>query len=231
MNVFLFLTCQYHSQYPDIIIYSIDRVLERNPDWDYNLEEINKLVKIVLFDSDTRPSLYRFILALNIVKYRQFINFRKLFMAGDYEIINTFDYECDSPVKNKIKNQLEENLRNLVAHLKQKEEIDKLRKYLPMADKDNFDFGKLIHLYEKSNDKKNFRLAVDKENVLLFVQNFYEGYILVFEEFLTGTIEIEKTGNEVKIFTSDFFQFETEKIRVLLKKMANFNYSSRILML
>ena len=222
----LFLTCHYHSRFPDIIIYSIDRVMARNPDWEYDPEEINKLVKTVLLDSETRPSLYRFILGLNIVKYRQFINFRKLFMAGDYEVINSYDYECDAPIKNKIKNQLEENLRNLVTHLKQKEEIDKLKKYLPMTDKDNYDFGKLINIYERSSDKKNFRLEVDKENVLLFVQNFYESFLLVYEDFLTDTIELEDVDNEVRVFTLEFFQFEIEKIRFLLKKLANFNYSS-----
>jgi hypothetical protein len=219
-----YIACLYKARYPEIIKSCVIYILEKYPTWDVIPSRIAYLIDILLSQDITRPTLYNFILALNMIKYRRFFEFRELLSSSFNHVINNFDFDCGDKIKTEINTHIDKTLNNLLSLLKEREEINKFKRFLPLNDDDSFDFKVVEDFYEEANSAKNLSFAADKENAILFVVNFFETFLRIYGKFLNGPIEIEN-AEKVEIFSFDYFQFEIDKIKFLLKKLAKYKYS------
>ncbi len=222
-----FIICHYKQNYQDIIISSISSILAKHPEWKIDSIHISNLINGILNQNARHPSIYNFILGMNMVKYRRYMKFKDLFSSDLDNIINNYEFECDGTIKREIKEYINNTLTELLNLLKQKKEIDKLQRFLPKDD-NVYDFSKLEYFYEKANENSKLKFSKDTENVVVFVLTFYETFLRIYEMYLYDQIAIE-TYEVVKIFNYDYFQLEIGKIKFLLEKLEKFKYSSPIL--
>lgn len=220
----LYITCLYKSRYPEIIKSSIIHILEKYPEWDIGHMRISGMIERLLSQDITRPTLYGFFLGLNMVKYRRFFEFREIFSSNQPSIINTFDFECSDKTKIEINTHIDKMLKNLLSLLKEREETNRLKRFLPLIDDDTFDFTPLKEFYDKGGGNESRDFSQDKENAILFVLNFYETFMRVYGKLLNGEIQLE-TGEKAEIFSFDLFQIEIDKMKALLKKLGKYKYS------
>ncbi len=219
-----YITCIYKARYPEIIKSCVIYILEKYPNWDVVPSRISYLIDIFMSQDITRPSLYNFILALNVAKYRRFFDFRELFSSSFNHVINNFDFDCGDKIKTEINSHIDKTLNNLLSLIKEREEINKFKRFLPLNDDDSFDFKAIEDFYEEANKDDNLKFSTDKENAILFVVNFFETFLRIYGKYLNGQIEIEN-DEKVEIFSFDYFQFEIDKIKFLLKKLTKYKYS------
>jgi hypothetical protein len=110
---------------------------------------------------------------------------------------------------------------------KEKLEIMRLKSFLPVNNKKEFDFTSLQNLYDTGRSDKRYSFKNDRENVMLFTSRFLERFENKFNAFLTGEIQVHGAGT-VKIFTQNFFNVEISRIQYLIDKFEklSFDYSS-----
>lgn len=219
-----YIACLYKARYPEIIKSCVIYILEKYPNWDAAPSRIAYLIDILLSQDITRPTLYNFILALNMIKYRRFFEFRELFSSSFNHVINNFDFDCGDKIKTEINAHIDKTLNNLLSLLKEREEINKFKRFLPLNDDDSFDFKVIEDFYEEANSADNLSFSADKENAILLVVNFFETFLRIYGKFLNGPIEVDN-ADKVEIFSFDYFQFEIDKIKFLLKKLSKYKYS------
>jgi len=219
----LFITCHYRQEYPATIISAVTTVIERYPEWNIDPFAVKNNIIRLLDQKQSRPSLQNLILAMNMIKYKRYVSFNDLFQSGMMDIINTFDFECDIITSRRIKEYSEKTLGELLALMKEKVEIDKLVRFLPLSPDGSFNYKILELFYEKSFQKKNFDFTKDREFPALLSQKFLQLFLEMYEQFLSGKLEME-SGSSVKIFSTGYFQIEISKIHSLIEKLAKYAY-------
>jgi|GEM_PF-3409380 len=220
----LYITCLYKSRYPEIIKSSVIHILEKYPEWDIGHIRISGMIERLLSQDISRPTLYGFFVGLNMIKYHRFFEFKELFVSDMPSIINTFDFDCSDKVKTEINTHIDKMLKNLLSLLKEREETNRLKRFLPLIDDDTFNFKALQEFYDKGGGDENRSFSQDKENAILFVLNFYETFMRFFGKLLNGELQLE-TGERAEIFSFDLFQIEIDKMKALLKKLGKYKYS------
>jgi hypothetical protein len=222
-----FLVLHYEPEYPDTIINTLKKALVKDSGLKEAHPEVVDLGKRVLMQDATLPSLYNFILGLNMFKYRRYFELKDLISGRGKRVISSTEFDCASDVRHHINRTVREYSSSLVPFHKEKLEIMRLKSFLPVNSSGEFVFSSLQRLYETGRTEKKYSYSNDKNNVMLFTSRFLERFDHNFTDLLTGEIQVQGAG-KVKIFTRNFFGVEISRIQYLIDKFEklSFDFSS-----
>lgn len=220
----LFLMLQYRSGYSERIISASDTVLNKDPDFEADPNKIPGLVRKILAKEVMLPSLYNFLLGLNMLKYYRFFTLSELIRRNSGEIIDSSDFDCEPKIYDKIQSYIKESTQKLQLLHEKKREILKLRVFLPTNENGEADFSRLQFFYDAFQSENKYHYVKDKENIVLFTPRFLRLFVHTFENLLNGKVHLLKVG-KVEIFSKAFFQIEFSKLPYLIKKMEKLAFS------
>jgi hypothetical protein len=214
----LFLVLHYRADYREILLSSLDRVIEKDPNNIGDIQNGIGLVKRVIFSDADIPSLYNFLLGLNMLKYRRYFCMKDLIQNNCDVVINPTVYECEQEIQTEIDSYIEECKKNLISLIKQKQEIIQTKSFTPVDNEGEMDFNTLKYFYESTHEKKEYDYAEDQENIVRFMIRFLKLFESSFELLLNGKVSISGIG-KVEIFSQNFFQIEFSKFHFLIDKL------------
>jgi len=220
----LFLTLQYRSEYVERIISALDTVLSKDPDFEEVPENMPGLVRKILAKSVMLPSLYNFLLGLNMLKDNRYYKLSELIRRTSSEIIDTSNFDCEPKIDDKIQLYIEKSSKNLLLLRDKKREILKEKIFLPTNENGEANFNQLQFFYDAFQAENKYHYDKDKENIVLFAPRFLRLFVQTFERLLYGKMQLSQVG-KVEIFSRIFFQVEFSRLPYLIVKMEKFAFS------
>ena len=224
----IFYVLHYRETYPELVVSSLQQVLERDPRYAGEREEIAELVRRILLPDAMLPSLYEFLVGLNMLKHRRFFALGDLICRDLGDIVNTREFGCSASVRKRIEEFIQESREKLVQLLEQRKETERLRIYLPEAKGDKLDFSSLGEFYEGSAiANAHYDFNADQQNVMVFAPRFFRAFENILFPLFGGNVALTG-GARSRIFEKSFFPTEFPKLRQIgtkLDKLA-FNYRS-----
>jgi hypothetical protein len=223
----VFLVLHYDSEFQKSIIEAIQRVLLRDPRYKDEYEQAPELVRKILTQEASLPSLYNLLLGLNMLKYRRLLSLQNILCTTLGNIVNTEEFACQSGVQAKIDGYVEETTTKMSELGEQKNELRRIQKFLPMTDSGEVDFALLKHLYESGTQtSKGFDFANDQENVMVFAPRLIRIFDRTFYPLLYSKVVLSKLGR-MSVFSQSFFQAEFPKIRQLIGRLEKHGFTFR----
>jgi hypothetical protein len=214
-----FLVVHYRPEYPEIILSALEKIQKKDlSSRKEDLRNAAPLVKKILNRDDELPSLYNFLLGLNMLKYRRYFELHDLIDRGAGEMVSTDVFECEKQTQEEIDFFIEDAKRELVSLHKRKLEILQVKTYLPGDENGRIDFKILEFFYESNEDAVHFDFTSDQENLFLFTTRLLKTFLSSFENILNGKILVSGVGN-VELFARNFFQIEFTKLRGYTDKL------------
>jgi hypothetical protein len=221
----LFLVLYYRPEYPERIISAVETVLRKNRESRDNILTISKLIRSILGKQELLPSLYNFLLGLNMRKSNRYLTLSELMLRSNSEIIISGYFDCEPRIQDKIQSYIKKSVKLIMELNSKKKEIQKQRIFLPTDENGEADFSQLQLFYETSQLENKYNYDKDRENVVLFIPQFLRLFLHTFENILNGKVLLSKMGKS-EIFLSNFFQIEFTKLIFIIKQMDKiaFNY-------
>ncbi|OHD53958.1 MAG: hypothetical protein A2Y33_12365 [Spirochaetes bacterium GWF1_51_8] len=227
-----FLLCNYMPEYPEIIIASIRGVLRSNQKPEGKVAAATTISRRLLSQSAASQPLYHLIMAMNIAEYRKFFTLKDLILLQPQCVISNFDYDCGDDVRARIRQFVNDNSHMLDTLMREKYDIDKVRRFLReytlrsqnSDDTERYNFDVIEDFYDTKKPGSSYRFSQDKENMALFALNFFTRFLEEFEDYLIDRVPVEDFGL-VKVFDSECFGLEVNKIRNTLQKLSKIVFS------
>jgi hypothetical protein len=218
---FLALYAQEH--YPHLLMTAVKRMLEGDTRFKQQIPELlGAMNRLLLPDADT-PSLYNFLLGLNMLKYRRFLVMRDLVKrdCGDIMGMQFFEYEED--VQQEIQLFVKECEKNLKFLTAKKQEIELIDQYLPRTESGDVDYGMLHYFYASSTSEGEYRFESDKGDVVQMSLHILQTYRYSFSNLLSGKVRLFGSGR-CRVFTDGCFDEQLLKIDSLIERLAKLSY-------
>jgi hypothetical protein len=219
-----FLVIHYRPEYPEIIVSALEKIAKI--DLSTRKEDLRgaiPIVKRILNKGDDLPSLYNFLLGLNMLKYRRYFELQDLIDRGAGEMVSSDTFECDKQTQEEIDFFIEDCKKELVSLHKKKLEILHAKTYVPHNEMGQVDF-KILEFFYVSNDAPDrYDFTKDQENLFLLATRFLRIFLSSFENILNGKIQISGVGY-VELFARNFFQIEFTKLRSYTDKLETAAY-------
>lgn len=212
-----FFVCHFQKSYPEKIIDAINHYLKYKYENSNTITTINNLVKDLLYPKQNGSSLHAIIVGLNIVANKKMVILDDLINRETKGIINNCFYECPGKSQITIDHLIVEKVKRLKLLLKQKREIDNIKKYLKYDMDNKFSFAILDKFYTLSKELEPLEPLTDENNIINFITPFCECFLISFEEFMSGKIQLI-TGKKVKIFSPDYFKNQLIELEHLMNK-------------
>ncbi len=218
-----FLILHSRPEYVNTTASSVEAVLETFGENPETAGKVPSFVKRLLAKDVTLPSFYNFILGLNMFRYNRYLELNDLIRKNIEPLVSHTDFDCTPEVRGKILEFIQEQEALLLPLVQQRDEILRLRAFLPATEKGEIDLAPLESFYDHLGKDRGQVFEKDKDNVLLFSNKLAEFFIRAFQDILTGKIDLEK-GGTVSIFSASFFSVEMTRFRYLLDKLERFNF-------
>ncbi len=231
----LFLTCNYKIEYPEIICSSITEVLEnlRKPDGLIELSQIQ--VKRILRDQGGTPSLYNFIMCINMFDSRRYVRIDDLIRRQPGGVVNTFSFECSPFIQQKINVYINDKTTTWQNLIMEKAEINRIQYFLKHFIRQDssgyrsYNFKVIMDFYEYATyGEIGDSFTADKNNTAKLAYNFFRKFLTEFENFLIDRVVIEDFG-PVRVFSGEVFQLEVDKLRMGVLKFEDIVFTLPIL--
>jgi len=175
--------------------------------------QCQQLIKTLLAPQPLLPSLPHFIRALNMVKYRRYLEMEDLFQKTGDNLIDTRFYDCPAPVSEKISKFVHESAQKIQQLHQHWSHIQRMKNYLPRDEENRIDLLPLVHYYEKSpsGEPRKYSFTKDKDSILVYLFRFLELLEKDFTELLNGQVTLTDHG-KVVIFEPSCFELSLAKL-------------------
>lgn len=218
-----FLALHSDTRYPEMIIKSVSRVLERDAKHKERVPDIIISIKRMLFSEIDTPSLYDFILALNMFKYRKHFRLKDLISSSCVQIISSDVFECGEDIQKEIDSFVEECRENLKFLAHKKREIVEKKMFMPRDENGEIDLTALQHLYESWKPEERHSFARDQENMVHFTIRLFSVFEDSFRNLLCGEVKLFGIGTK-RVFPPDFFRQELQKLLAIIESLEGLSY-------
>ena len=219
-----FFILYYRLDYIDLIIISIKKVIERVEKYRKHYNELPVMIKRIINKDITLPSLYNFLLGLNMLKYKRYLTLNHLINRKAGQLVSATEFECTDTVLKKIDNFVSEIETNMVPVINRYNEILKIKAFLPPADTGNKQFELLEYFYNDKQQDPPWLLSKDKSNIIHLTLNILKKFLDVFGPLLNGKVVISSAGL-VEIFSSRFFALEMGRLQMADQKLEKLSYA------
>jgi len=215
----LFLVFHYRKHYRELLQASLEQITKKDMRLSDRYEDTKELVSRILDQSSGPPSLYNFLLGLNMLKYRRFFSIDSIICTDIGELINTVQFACTPEIKEKISSLIIEGRKRLVALREEQEKIKKLDAFVETDDSGETSFAALETFYDQECSAiKGHSFASDKVDVMRLLPRFLAIVDQIFSPLLNGQVQIEKVDS-VSLFSNDFFQLDFLRIRRVAERI------------
>jgi hypothetical protein len=218
-----FLALHSDTRYPEMIMRSVSRVLERDAKHKERIPDIIITIKRILFSEIDTPSLRDFILALNMFKYRKHFRLKDLISSSCGEIISSDVFECGEDMQKEIDTFVQECRENLLFLSHKKREIEEKKMFMPRDENGEIDLAALRHLYESWKPEERHGFARDQEDMVQFTIRLFSAFEESFRNLLCGEVKLFGIGTK-RIFPPDFFRRELQKLRAIIESLQGLSY-------
>jgi hypothetical protein len=190
-------------------------------DYKIHISTALKYIKAILMPNVMTPSLYHFILSLNMVTSREYSSFSELINKNHAGVVSRENFDCDKEISIQITSFVE-TIMNDVKHLiEQKIEIQRIKENIPTKAQKEVDYSHLKRFYNSFNlSGDDYQFSEDKDNMILFSVRFLSKFITSFKHILNGKIRF-KTDTPVALFSRDFFDSQFNRLQLFHDKIAN----------
>jgi hypothetical protein len=215
----LFLVLHYHPYYYELLLNSLKQVTNKDMRLRDQYEGIINLVNNLLQSDCSVPSLYNFLVGLNMLKYRRFLTLDDLVYKDLGELINTKEFACTPDIKKKISDTIIEGRRRLSMLHETQQKTKKLKASLCFDQSGEVSFDQLQHFYDQVDILDEARsFQTDQQNIMALVPHLFNIFDRTFYPLLNGHVQLADVG-KVTLFTHDFFQLDFLRIRQVAEKL------------
>lgn len=215
---------------PELIVESIGKVLALQPD--VASGQINaalREVKRILYRDYELPSLFNFLLTLNMLEQRRFLAGGDLLGKSVDGMVDTKVFAASEALQERIGAYVEELKRKAFSLNRIKLQSDRLRLYLRVDASGSPDSTELRTFYDRGlNDSEGTAFLHDRENVVWFIPRFLRLFDRTFAPFLSGKPHLTGIGN-VAVFQSDLFGPDLQRLRNVSAKLDHLFFDFRTL--
>jgi hypothetical protein len=221
-----FFIMHYRPEYTTQVTQALLRALTANLEYKGDREELAVTIAKILSPDLALPSLFNFLIGLNIVKHRCMLTFDDLICRDLGDLINKKDFACPPETQGHINERVKTLRKELYALRRQKTDVEHLRKVLKIDDEGNPDFSPLQSVYDGAPGvSQSFR--ADQNNLMLFGPRFLKSFDDTFYPLLNGSIRISEIGR-VTVFTKDRFPLQCHKLRQVAAALTRLNFSLHV---
>lgn len=218
----LYLSCLYDPTAVRRISDIFRETFYLHPEWDSDLEKINELVMRLFAKSGPKPYLQEVVLALNMARYSRYLTLNDL-IADNLQIIPTYDFICTDEIRSSIDSYLASQEQELLRYMKEKIEIEKIERFVPLDSRGEVSFTLLAYYYESQIESKIFSLKNDFETIPLFVYNFYTMYMHYFDGLLCGR-STDSHGRRITLVETEYVVYQLNRLKMLIEKLYRLKY-------
>ncbi len=211
----LFLILRYQPEDTELVIYTLGRVLSLEPSGGGALaDRAEDLSRRILMSDFALPSLYNYLLILNMIKWRRWLTLPELLAPNIGDLINDVDFACADDVRTEIETYVGGLRETLTTLDRRRTELKKIRTYLPLDSGGGPHIARLQDFYQESQFAREeaWSFGGDKENVVLFVPRLLRLVDATFSPLLAGKVVLA-SGKRVAIFAAPLFGTELQKLR------------------
>ncbi len=222
-----FLVLHSHPDYITEIERGLTVLEEKGKEFTSDIAELKVLINRLLLRDLTMPSLYNFILAINMIKTRKYLVLKDLIRENAEKAIDTKVFNCSLQVERKISAHVEKLVTALTQDKEKLKQYQKITSYLHEEYKQE-KYPLLEKLYPFSFEDGHADFTSDMHKMLVCTPNLLSGFVTAFEPFLLGKFATDK--NEDGTFTGDnrfypeinLLDSVIERLKLLKKKTASF---------
>jgi len=160
------------------------------------------------------PSLFNFLLILNMIKWRRSLTLSELLTPNLGDLVNDVDFACADEVRTEIDTYIGGLRETLTTLDRRRSELRKIRVYLPLDNEGGPLIARLQDFYQESQlaREEAWSFGGDKENVVLFVPRLLRLVDATFSPLLAGRVVLA-SGKRAAIFAASLFGTELQKLR------------------
>lgn len=214
----LFLLLHYSPETAGMIHTAIVTFCERNHEPEGALERVEMLMQQILAEDRSLPSLFNFILGLNIVKHRRFLQLPDLMREGLEDVVDARDFDCEPAVRARVEGYINDAIGSLRSLHGQLQEARRIGSYVAFDDLGKPDPTVLWKVYDVGAGVKAFDFDADQTNLVLFTTRLLRGFDKVFSPLLNGQIMLVE-ATRAQVFSPSFFERELARLRSLADKL------------
>lgn len=208
-----------HNEYPNLLLHALRDTAAKEPEIFADQKDPLEFVGPVLLKDYSLPSLYNFILGLNMIKTRRFLSMDDLIVKDSGSLVYMKDFDCSPKIREDMLAYLRELEHQLVSLTSRWEEIVRLQAFIPSKGPQEVDMHLLEDLYNTyRKDHEGTSFQKDKEKTLDFTLEILGLFLTDFRRILTDEIGIEKIG-KTRIFSKQFFDMEFGKLASVQTKI------------
>ena len=218
-----FLALHVQKDYPDILMNAVKHILENDATYRKDLADLMGAMKRILSSDADTPSLYNFLLGLNMLKYRRYFELQDLISRDCGDVMGTNIFEYDEDVQKEIQVFIEESRKNLKFLYGKKQEIEKIKLFLPRTEADEIDYSMLQYFYELPQSEEYYHFSSDQDNVVHFTLHILRTFMNAFKNLLCGKIRVFGVGMR-RVFPEGYFSLEFEKLNTMTEELEKLSY-------
>jgi hypothetical protein len=213
----LFLLIHSKKEYIPNIISEMRYLIATAPDFAEDPEEIEKLVLRILSEDLTLPSLYNFLLAANMLKYRYCFSMADLIQPGLKDPISTDRFNCSSETRSRIDGHIRNLRQSLMEDRNKLQSMRRIVPYVPRTEGGEFEI--LGRLYERGAvGPVDFNR--DKNKLMIFIPKIIAIFVESSRSVLTEKLAVDTIG-QARLFKEGYFQYELELIETARRSLVD----------
>ncbi|OHD53815.1 MAG: hypothetical protein A2Y33_16655 [Spirochaetes bacterium GWF1_51_8] len=226
-----FLVCQYQPEFAPIIIDSIIMLMKRSKRNDHDIQEALFHLRRLLTANTANPSLFDFLLVLNMAEYKKFLEFKEILQLVPGILISNFRYECDPQTQVEIDQYIEKNEAKIDELVARKMEIDKVERFMKRfvgegsSGGDDIDFRLLRQLYDYGSRTGKTGFSQDQNALPVFAQNLFLQFTDNLDPLMGDKVEVEGFG-PIRIFEKDMFKREFGVMQTMIHHLSQESFNS-----
>lgn len=213
----LFLILNYDPVDVRELLYAVHMVYSKDPSKIDILKETDTNIHKLLDADEMRPSLYNFIISLNIIKTRTYLELKDL-QTPSLQLVNIHEFDCNPQVRDKIDEYLRKLEKGIQPYLDHEKEVYRLHAFIPTDGNGIVDYTLLQNFYDTVLNSRRLTFEFNKENLIKFILNLGNAFLLSFRDILSEKVKLAN-GENVRLFAQPIFGQDVLRIDFNLKKL------------
>ncbi len=210
----LFFVLAARQEHSMLVGGALQQVLAELPGRDRDKDRrLGVLCERILFREFELPSLFNFLLTLNMVRYRRSFSGTHLLLNDVEPMIDDSSFACGEALQEEIDAHVRKLAKRVTSLAGRRSELDRIRAFVPVASAAREDLAELASFYGRGSGKKaGLDFESDSKNVILFVPRLLGRFDAVFGNLLAGKFTLE-SGKIVSAFAPSVFGSELSRLR------------------
>lgn len=188
-----------------------------------NLDEAQAYIRELLLPAPSRPSLVSILRALNMWRYRRYIEHDEIILEGIGSVVATDHFTCSEETAARIAEYIERLVKQLEALDHERKDILKVRTYVGRTDDGSVDQQPLATLAQIARSEQFEQL---QSHPALLADGLLRGFIEHCAPLLREPVELEGAGSS-RLFTPRTFENELDRLESVTESIYSASFELR----